>query len=52
MKSCFANANYTRKVCPLSSLDKLFGDWYFALVELNETGDKAAYQNWQDHYEG
>lgn len=34
------------------SLDKLFRDWYFALVELNETGDKAAYQNWQDHYEG
>ncbi|WP_169726176.1 helix-turn-helix domain-containing protein [Atopobium fossor] len=34
------------------SLDKLFHDWYFAWVELQETGDTKKYQNWQDHYEG
>lgn len=34
------------------SLDKLFGDWHFAYVDYQETGDSGAYQYWQDHYEG
>lgn len=34
------------------SLDKLFGGWFFACVDLEETGDKVAYQDWQDHFEG
>lgn len=33
------------------SLGKLFGDWRFACVDLERTGDKAAYQDWQDHFE-
>lgn len=34
------------------SLNKLFGDWHFACVDLQETGNNAVYQDWQDHYEG
>lgn len=33
------------------SLDKLFGDWHFACVDLERTGDKTAHQGWQDHFE-
>ena len=33
-------------------LDKLFGDWHFVCVGLERTGDKAAYQDCQDHFEG
>lgn len=33
-------------------LNKFVGDWNFAHVELKRTGDKDAYQNWKDHYEG
>lgn len=35
-----------------SKLDKFVSDWNFAWVELQSTGDKAAYQDWKDHYEG
>lgn len=33
-------------------LDKFASDWNFAWVELQSTGDKAAYQDWKDHCEG
>ena len=33
-------------------LDKFVNDWNFAWVELKSTGDKDAYQDWKDHYEG
>lgn len=33
-------------------LDRPFGDWFFACVDLEEASDKAAYQDWQDHFEG
>ncbi|WP_165043605.1 MULTISPECIES: hypothetical protein [unclassified Adlercreutzia] len=35
-----------------SDLTKLLGDWHVAWIEFQETGDAAAYQYWQDHYEG
>lgn len=35
-----------------SKLGKFANDWNFAWVELQSTGDKAAYQDWKDHYEG
>lgn len=31
---------------------KFIGDWNYAWVELQSTGDKDAYQDWKDHYEG
>ena len=33
-------------------LNKLFRDWRFAWVELQQSGDKAAYQSWKDGYKG
>lgn len=33
-------------------LNKFVSDWSFAHVELRGTGDKDAYQDWKDHYEG
>ena len=33
------------------SLDKLFGGWFFACVDLEETSDEATCQDWQDHFE-
>ncbi len=35
-----------------SKLDKFVSDWNFAWVELQSTGDRDAYQDWKDHYEG
>lgn len=33
-------------------LAKLLGDWHFAWIDFQKTGDTEAYQDWQDHYEG
>lgn len=33
-------------------LGKFVNDWNFACIELKSTGDKDAYQDWKDHYEG
>ncbi len=49
---CACNDMYMEGLPKHPSLDKLFGDWYFARVEFQETGDADAYQYWQDHYEG
>ena len=33
-------------------LGKFVNDWNFACAELKSAGDKGAYQDWKDHYEG
>lgn len=35
-----------------NKLEKFVGDWNFAWVELKNTGDKVANQEWKDHYDG
>ncbi|MDD5924970.1 helix-turn-helix domain-containing protein [Ellagibacter isourolithinifaciens] len=48
---CTRNDMYMEGLPKRPSLDKLFGDWFYARVDFQETGDSDAYQYWQDHYE-
>ena len=34
------------------TLNQFISDWNFACVDLKSNGDKDAYQDWKDHYEG
>ncbi len=48
---CTRNDMYMGGLPKRPSLDKLFGDWFYARVDFQENGDSDAYQYWQDHYE-